>query len=211
MREVISGKGSRFLLCQLSQQDRRFPKYPPQPVMACGGFRSLPDPPSSVMKPQLLRQPLVSQSAKTMKIGGKTGVDEDDTHASEQIVAYTEAQPLRFREMCVVLRDLVDKALPNATSKVWHGSPVWFIEDNPVVGYTATAKTVNLLFWNGQAFDEPALKPVGKYRAAHAVFTDANDINAIDVRRWLKKAKADVFDSKSFFAKMRRQQVSRPG
>ena len=37
-REVVSGKGSRFLMCQLSQTDRRFPKYPPQPVIRCAGY-----------------------------------------------------------------------------------------------------------------------------------------------------------------------------
>jgi hypothetical protein len=37
-REIISGKGSRFLLCQLSQADPRYPKYPPQPVVRCSGF-----------------------------------------------------------------------------------------------------------------------------------------------------------------------------
>jgi hypothetical protein len=38
MQEVISGKGSRFLLCRLSQTDPRFPKYPPQPVARCDGY-----------------------------------------------------------------------------------------------------------------------------------------------------------------------------
>jgi len=38
-REIVSAKGSRFLLCQLSQTDRRFPKYPPQPVVRCDGYR----------------------------------------------------------------------------------------------------------------------------------------------------------------------------
>jgi hypothetical protein len=38
LREVVSGKGSRFLLCLLSREDRRFPKYPPQPVLRCGGY-----------------------------------------------------------------------------------------------------------------------------------------------------------------------------
>lgn len=37
-RDVVSGKGSRFLLCQLSQTDERFAKYPPQPVVRCGGY-----------------------------------------------------------------------------------------------------------------------------------------------------------------------------
>jgi hypothetical protein len=80
---------------------------------------------------------------------------------------------------------------------------VWFVDDNPVVGYNATAKSVNLLFWNGQAFDEASLKPVGKYRAAQAIFRDATEIDPKVIRRWLKKAKTDVFDSKAFFKKLR--------
>jgi hypothetical protein len=37
LREIVSGRGSRFLLRLLSQSDKRFPKYPPQPVLKCGG------------------------------------------------------------------------------------------------------------------------------------------------------------------------------
>jgi hypothetical protein len=39
MREIVSGKGSRFLLCELSQADPRFAKYPPQPVIRCEGYQ----------------------------------------------------------------------------------------------------------------------------------------------------------------------------
>ncbi len=38
MKEVVSGKGSRFLMCQKSVADNRFVKYPPQPVVNCVGF-----------------------------------------------------------------------------------------------------------------------------------------------------------------------------
>jgi hypothetical protein len=38
MREIRTPKGSRFLLCQLSATDARFPKYPPQPVVRCAGY-----------------------------------------------------------------------------------------------------------------------------------------------------------------------------
>jgi ribosome-associated protein len=41
MREIVSGRGSRFLLCGLSQADHRFPKYPPQPLARCTGFEPL--------------------------------------------------------------------------------------------------------------------------------------------------------------------------
>lgn len=122
----------------------------------------------------------------------------------DPIAAYSQAQLLALRAICDVLRKSIDSALPGATAKVWHGSPVWFVGENPVVGYNATAKAVKLLFWNGQAFDEPGLKPVGKFRAAEAAFEDTAEIDAQDVRRWLKKAQADVFDSKTFFAQRRR-------
>src|SRR5262245_48655617 len=122
----------------------------------------------------------------------------------QQIAAYSREKPPAFRAMCNFLRELIDSALPKATSKIWHGSPVWFIDENPVVGYNATAKSVNLLFWNGQAFDEPALRPVGKYGAAQAVFNGAAEIESKVIHRWLKKGKANVFDSKAFFQKLRR-------
>jgi hypothetical protein len=133
----------------------------------------------------------------------ESSTNQDSPSGDDQIAAYSEAQPLPFRTICDALRELIDTALPRATSKVWHGSPVWFIDDNPVVGYNATAKAVNLLFWNGQGFDEPALAPVGKYRAAQAVFSDAAAIDAKVIRRWLKKARSDVFDSKTFFKNLR--------
>lgn len=42
VREVRTPRGSRFLLCGLSRDDPRYPKYPPQPVLRCPGFRETP-------------------------------------------------------------------------------------------------------------------------------------------------------------------------
>lgn len=127
----------------------------------------------------------------------------DSTTARNQIDAYSEAQTPPLRAICDLLRALIETALVRATAKVWHGSPVWFIDDNPVVAYSASAKAVNLLFWNGQAFDEAGLKPVGKYQAAQARFADAAEIDAKVIRRWLKKARSNVLDSKAFFKSIR--------
>jgi len=137
-----------------------------------------------------------------MKKAGKARAVGRDPSDDDQITAYSQAQPPAFRVICDLLRELIDMALPKARSKVWHGSPVWFMDDNPVVGYNATAKTVNILFWNGRAFDED-LQPVGKYQAAQAKFSDAAEIDPRLIRRWLKKAESDVFDSKAFFKKLR--------
>jgi hypothetical protein len=38
MREVRTAR-SRFLLCELSVTDAAFPKYPPQPVVRCDGYK----------------------------------------------------------------------------------------------------------------------------------------------------------------------------
>ena len=35
VRVIVSGKDSQFLLCQKSQEDAHFAKYPPQPVGHC--------------------------------------------------------------------------------------------------------------------------------------------------------------------------------
>ena len=40
VRVIVSGKGSRFLLCQKSQHDERYAKYPPQPVVRCAGYQA---------------------------------------------------------------------------------------------------------------------------------------------------------------------------
>ncbi len=39
VREVMTPRGSRFLLCRLSLSDPAFPKYPPQPVVRCDGYQ----------------------------------------------------------------------------------------------------------------------------------------------------------------------------
>jgi len=42
-RLIDSSKGSQFLLCQLSQSDPSFPKYPRLPVLACTGYSRNPE------------------------------------------------------------------------------------------------------------------------------------------------------------------------
>lgn len=137
--------------------------------------------------------------AKSQKAAGDAGSSVEHDPISD----YSDAQSGEFRAMCDLLRGLIDAALPKATAKVWHGSPVWSIDDNPVVGYSTTKKSVKLLFWNGQAFNEPALKPVGKHRAAGTEFREAAEIEPKLIGRWLKKSRTDVFDSRTFFKKLR--------
>jgi len=74
---------------------------------------------------------------------------------SESIAAYASAQSPPLGGVCEKLQAPIDAALPNSTSTIWHGSPVWFMGENPVVGWAVRAERVDLLFWSGQQFDEP--------------------------------------------------------
>ena len=39
LRQIVTPKGSRFLLCERSKADADYPKYPRQPVVRCGGYQ----------------------------------------------------------------------------------------------------------------------------------------------------------------------------
>ena len=119
------------------------------------------------------------------------------------VSAWSKALPPTHRATCDALRKLIEAALPKATSKLWHGAPVWFLGENPVVGYSVKAGAVSLLFWNGVAFGDASLRPVGKYGAAEAVFRNADELDSRTLRRWLKQAGTDVFDSRAFFREKR--------
>jgi hypothetical protein len=111
------------------------------------------------------------------------------------IAAFDAAQSGREAAVCRRLRAEIGRALPRATSKVWHGAPVWFVGATPVVGYSVAAKGgVVLLFWNGQAFKDPALEPMGKFKAAQVRYGDASEIKAAQLRSWLKRAGTEIWD-----------------
>jgi hypothetical protein len=116
------------------------------------------------------------------------------------IGAYDKGVPARHREIVEVLHKEIASGLKKAEAKIWHAIPVWFIASNPVVGYKSWPNRVTLLFWNGQAFEEPGLVAAGKFRAAQVHYTSADEIRVTDLRRWLKKASKDIWDYKALRA-----------
>lgn len=109
------------------------------------------------------------------------------------IGAYAEQQPPELAAVFDALRAEIEAALPQAASKIWHGAPVWFIEEYPVVGYSLKGGKASLLFWNGQSLGEPTLKPVGKHFAAEWVFASLSELDRPALRRTLLKAGKNVF------------------
>ena len=105
-------------------------------------------------------------------------------------VSYNQAQPDALQDICNVLLDQIQSTLTDATSKLYHGSPVWFINDNPIVGYDVSGDHVNILFWSGQSFIEPGLQAAGKFKAAAMKYATTDDIDADQLHKWLKEAVA---------------------
>ena len=101
------------------------------------------------------------------------------------------------KKICELLAEAIDSALPDAENKVWHAHPVWFLEGNPIVGYSKLKDSVRLLFWSGQSFDEKGLEVEGSFKAAEARYTASGEVNLKDLKRWLKKARDIQWDYKN--------------
>lgn len=116
---------------------------------------------------------------------------------NKEVQAYNDAQSANDKEICNLLAAEIDHNLTDAENKIWHRHPVWFLEGNPVVGYSKMKDCVRLLFWSGQSFDEPGLQNEGSFKAAEARYTAADQINKKDLKRWLKKAREIQWDYKN--------------
>src|SRR5262245_10323349 len=133
----------------------------------------------------------------------RTDTSKTAATGGDPIGDYSKSQSTRDTAICNKLRVEIDAALPNASSKIWHGSPVWFIGENPVVGYKFSAIYVNLLFWSGQSFGKTSLKPVGKFAAAQIQFTEISEIDPKELQSWLEKAGTRIWDYRGHFSKQR--------
>lgn len=116
---------------------------------------------------------------------------------NQEILDYNQKQTPDRREICENLASEITKLAGWTENKLWHGAPVWFINGNPIVGYDVLKDSVRLLFWSGQSFDEPGLKPEGSFKAAEARYTSTDQINGQDVQNWLKKSQTIQWDYKN--------------
>lgn len=97
------------------------------------------------------------------------------------------------RAICQLLADHIDRHLPEAENKVWHAHPVWFLDGNPIVGYSKLKESVRLLFWSGQ----DGLKREGSFKAAEARYTAADQVDPEKLGRWLAEARSVQWDYKN--------------
>lgn len=110
---------------------------------------------------------------------------------------YNRALEPTDRAIADVLASEIDRALPEAENKIWHAHPVWFLDGNPVAGYSKLKSGVRLLFWSGQSFDEAGLTSEGSFKAAELRYAAISEISVPDLQRWLSKARDIQWDYKN--------------
>lgn len=114
-----------------------------------------------------------------------------------EIQVYNQSLDEVSCEIASVLAKEIDRQLPEAESKIWHAHPVWFLEGNPIVGYSRLKGCVRLLFWSGQSFEEEGLSSEGKFKAAEARYTTLEQIHKPSLKRWLLKSREIQWDYKN--------------
>lgn len=115
----------------------------------------------------------------------------------DEIKAYNSAQSAEYKKICTKLARVIDQELKKAESKLWHGGPVWFLDGNPIVGYSVRKNGVQLLFWSGQSFKKSALDAEGSFKAAEMYYVEEKDVKITALRGWLKQAKRIQWDYKN--------------
>ncbi|WP_207512913.1 DUF1801 domain-containing protein [Longitalea luteola] len=113
------------------------------------------------------------------------------------IQKYNNAQAPEEKAICELLAKEIDTALPDAESKIWHAHPVWFLDGNPIAGYSKLKGCIRLLFWSGQSFDEEGLQKEGTFKAAEARYTAVSQVKKSELKRWLKKSRDIQWDYKN--------------
>lgn len=114
------------------------------------------------------------------------------------ILKYNAQQEPNHKKVCDLLAKEIERGLPEAESKVWHAHPVWFLDGNPIVGYSKQKPGIRLMFWSGADFEETRLNVVGKkFKDASVFFNAVADVKESDLRRWLKKAQEIQWDYKN--------------
>ena len=117
---------------------------------------------------------------------------------NEEIKKYNETHNSGEQDICNLLADSIDKELVEAESKIWHAHPVWFIEGNPIVGYSKQKGGLRLMFWSGADFGDERLNIRGKkFKDASIFFNSVEEIDTEELTRWLTKSRDIQWDYKN--------------
>lgn len=115
-----------------------------------------------------------------------------------EINSYNQKLESEDQKIANILSEEICKHLPEAENKIWHAHPVWFLNGNPIVGYSKQKRGIRLMFWSGKSFAEEKLNVEGeKFQDASIFYNDVNEIDKDDLKRWLEKSREIQWDYKN--------------
>lgn len=121
----------------------------------------------------------------------------------KEINAYNAALAKEDKKIAELLAREIDTffnsgKVEGVESKVWHRHPVWFINGNPIVGYSKQKAGMRLMFWSGADFSEKQLDVVGKkFKDASIFYNSVAEVDTKALAKWLKKAVKIQWDYKN--------------
>ena len=114
------------------------------------------------------------------------------------IQTYNNNLETNGKVICDTLAQVISQVLPEAENKIWHAHPVWFLDGNPITGYSKQKKGIRLMFWSGADFEEEKLNVKGeKFKDASVFYNNVTEIITDDLKRWLEKSKEIQWDYKN--------------
>lgn len=117
---------------------------------------------------------------------------------NSDIQAYNNNLETNDKIICDTLAQVISQTLPEAENKIWHAHPVWFLDGNPITGYSKQKKGIRLMFWSGADFEEEKLSVKGeKFKDASIFYNDVTEINTDELKRWLEKSRNIQWDYKN--------------
>ena len=120
----------------------------------------------------------------------------------DEISVYNKNLSSEDQVICDFLAEKITEFLPEAESKIWHAHPVWFLDENPIVGYSKQKKGNRLMFWSGKSFNEEKLNVLGeKFQDASIFFNKISEIDWVDLQNWCAKSREIQWDYKNIVKK----------
>jgi len=114
------------------------------------------------------------------------------------IILYNQNLQPEDKKIADILSKEICIFFPEAENKIWHAHPVWFLDGNPIVGYSKQKRGIRLMFWSGKSFNEEKLNVEGeKFQDASIFYNDVNEIDKDDLKRWLEKSREIQWDYKN--------------
>jgi len=120
------------------------------------------------------------------------------TKASGPLVGleeYLAKQQPEDQAIMNALTVLITFGLKDSVLRIWHRHPVWFLNGNPIVGFSREKRGTRLMFWSGADFDESKLNVRGgKFKDASIFYRTPKEIDAAALLQWLEKSRHIQWD-----------------